>query len=376
MVLLEASDRPGGRLKTDRVDGFILDHGFQVLFTAYPTARAELDYESLELCKFEAGSLIWDGVKLREVHRDRPVAMALSRYLRLADKLRVLALSEEIAMMTGAEMWDAPDRTAESTLREFGFSDGFLDRFARPFFGGIFLDRSLQVSSRMMRFVWSMLNTGDTVIPAQGMERIPEQLFSCRVRCGARVASVSSRGVCLEGGSELEADRVVIATPAPEAARLLRMPPPEQGLASTCLFFACPEPPVNRPILVLNGPGTGLVNHVAPISMVSPATAPAGRHLASTTVLGEDAAPGAVLADLDGWFPRARPSQTWEHLATYRIPYAQMAQPPGFVETRPGHRTAHPSVYLAGEYTDHGSIEGALASGIRCANMVLRDLAE
>lgn len=376
VILLEASDRPGGRLKTDRIDGFTLDHGFQVLFTAYPAARSELDYHALDLRKFEAGSLIWDGAKTQEVHRDRLFAMAFSRYLGMGDKLRVLAFSEDTCMMSSREIWDAPDQTSESAMRDFGFSERFLDRFARPFFGGIFLDRSLLVSSRMMRFVWQMLHTGDTVVPALGMDRIPEQLRSCEVRCGARVATVSAHGVRLEDGSELEADRVVVTTPGPESARLLGLAPPAPGLASTCLYFECPEPPVDRPILVLNGPGAGYVNHVAPVSRVSPATAPAGRHLASATVLGEDATPGAVLAELDEWFPRHRPSRTWEHLATYRIAYAQMAQPPGFAGARPGHRTAHPGVYLAGESTDHGSIEGALASGVRCATVLLHDLVE
>jgi len=65
-IVLEAGDAVGGRVRTDMVDGFRLDRGFQVLLTAYPAARKWLDYGRLELKKFSAGALVWcDGGRHR-----------------------------------------------------------------------------------------------------------------------------------------------------------------------------------------------------------------------------------------------------------------------------------------------------------------------
>ena len=58
VIVLEAKDAVGGRIQTDKVDGFLLDHGFQVFLTAYETARKELDVEQLQLGRFPAGALV------------------------------------------------------------------------------------------------------------------------------------------------------------------------------------------------------------------------------------------------------------------------------------------------------------------------------
>ena len=57
--IVEASDGIGGRVRTDEVDGFLLDRGFQVLLTAYPEARRVLDYSRLDLKPFSPGALSW-----------------------------------------------------------------------------------------------------------------------------------------------------------------------------------------------------------------------------------------------------------------------------------------------------------------------------
>ena len=62
VVVLEAGDGVGGRVRTDAVDGFLLDRGFQIFLTSYPEAQEALDYPALDLRPFYAGALVrWAG---------------------------------------------------------------------------------------------------------------------------------------------------------------------------------------------------------------------------------------------------------------------------------------------------------------------------
>ena len=157
-LVLEASDDVGGRVRTDAFDGFLLDRGFQILLTAYPQCQRALDYDALALRPFRAGVRIrFDG----HFHAvDDPFRRPLDALANgfgpigsLADKLRVLGLRHDVLQGTVEELFARPERTTLETLRGRGFSDGIVERFFRPFLGGILLDLELNASSRMSEFV-------------------------------------------------------------------------------------------------------------------------------------------------------------------------------------------------------------------------------
>lgn len=384
VLVFEGSDRPGGRLKTDVVEGFRLDHGFQVVFTAYPALKSHLDLSALNLKAFENGSLNWDGTRLNLIHRDRPLAMALSAYLSITDKFKVLQWTQQVKQMNLQEIAALPESTSEAHLRSLDFSEAFMDKFARPFFGGVFLDRSLSTSKRMFAFVWKMLSEGATAVPALGIEEIPKQLAAKlpagTMRCEAKVRNLLREGnkvtgVVLESGEEFLADQVILATDAETAAKLSGLAMPQGCLSSVCLYFAAPVAPVDAPILVLNATKQGIVNEVVPVSLISPDLAPSGQHLVSATVLGWNEASDAELAaivkrEVSEWFPGRRVDE-WRHLKTYRIRYAQMAQPSGVFDRLPGHRTSVEGLYLAGEFNVNSSINGAIQAGFSCADAIM-----
>lgn len=375
--VLEQSSRVGGRLQTDEVDGFRLDHGFQVVFDAYPDFRTECDLPKLNLRRFEAGAQIALGGKLHGVYRDRPLAMAFSGLFSFSDKLKVIALNKAVTAKSDATIFAESEVSALEFLKQRGFSDSFLDRFARPFFGGIFLDRSLNVSSRMFQFVWRTLNEGNTVVPALGIAEIPKQLAEgLNVRLGVRVVAVRPGEVELSDGEIIRADHVVVATESDAAAKLTGLDLPRGYRSSTCLYFEATKPPVEEPILILRGDAAGIANEVVPVSVVAPETAPKGKHLVSATVLGLDVQSDDVLAeavkrDVEAWL-RGKGASGWRHLKTYRVRYAQMDQAPGVLAARPRHLTNLPGVWLAGEFTVHSSIQGAMQSGRRVAEEIMK----
>src|SRR5580658_2604753 len=126
-TLIETSDRPGGRVCTDVVEGFHLDRGFQVLLTAYPEAKRLLDYSALQLKNFEPGALVWhDGRfhRFADPVRD-PVGGArflLDNIVPLADKLHVAKLRARVQQGTWEEMFSRPEQTTRDYLAEFPFS--------------------------------------------------------------------------------------------------------------------------------------------------------------------------------------------------------------------------------------------------------------
>lgn len=378
--LLEASDAVGGRVRTDEHEGFLLDRGFQVLLTAYPECRARLDYKALGLHAFQPGAMVrFDGRfhVLSDPWR-RPldaIAGALSSVGTLGDKARVAAMRAALRLKGPEELFAAPATSTLERLRAGGLSEGMIDRFFRAWFGGVFFDRSLGTSSRVFDFLFKMFAEGDASVPARGMRAIPEQLAAGLphgvLRLNTPVSEAHPGWVRLSDGEQLSARAVVIATDGPEAARLLGAPA-SPGVGTTCLYFDAPEPPVRRAMLVLDGDGTGPVNNVAVMSQVCPGYAPPGRSLVACAVLGvhhdTTALARAALEQLRGWFGDG--VRGWRLLRSYVIAHALPDQ--SVIALEPSQRPVRHSagLFVCGDHRDHGSIQGAMASGARCGSAV------
>jgi phytoene dehydrogenase-like protein len=181
-------------------------------------------------------------------------------------------------------------------------------------------------------------------------------------------------GVRLTDGRQLAAKAIVVATEYPAAARLLGEPQPPAARSVTCLYFAAEQPPVDEPILVLNGEGRGLVNNLCVPSLVAPAYAPPGASLISATVLGIPAVDdrqleSSVRGQLQEWFGGR--VQSWRHLRTYQIPFALPAQAPPSLSPVAKSTNRREGLWVCGDYLDTASIQGAMVSGRRAAEDVL-----
>lgn len=389
VAVFEASDGVGGRVRTDERDGFLLDRGFQVYFTAYPAARRHLDHDALDLRAFDPGAVVRRG-RTRSVISDPlrdPKALVpslLSDAVTFPDKLRTLRLVADSASaeaQAAAEL-NGTDKASLEYLRGAGFSEKSIDGFYRPFYGGIFLDRTLSTSSRVLRFTFKMLAAGKTAVPARGIGGIPDQLAAHLspdaihlnspvdelLRDGSRVLGVRS------GGVEYEADAVVVATESPAARGLAGGGGmSEVAVGQTCIYYAAGTGELGggRKIL-LNAESGGFLNNVVEMSAVSEDYAPPGRSLVGAVALGSLDLPDDELyrrgiAEISGWYPEV----DLEPLAVYRIPFAQFDQPPGVHERLPENRTSTPGLVLAGEYTEDSSINGAMLSGEKAAEVVM-----
>lgn len=383
--ILEASDGVGGRVRTDVVDGFRLDRGFQLFLPAYPEARRVLDYNALDLRPFIQGALIRVGDRFYRVADPRAEPLTAVKSLpnpvgTPADKLRLARLWWKWSASS-----DEDDTAEQPTLRRLrngeGFSQAIVDRLFRPFFGGVFLDRELNTSDRACRFVFRTFAAGGGALPAAGMEAIPRQIAdglpAGSVRLNMTVEGVSPDGVTVNG-ERLPCRAAVLATESDVAARLTGGDVPDPGWrGSTTLYYATSEPPVREPILILDGDGSGPVNSLANLSTVASGYAPPGQALLSASVVGlptgDDAElDAAVRGQLRGWFGPV--VDGWRLLTVYRIPRSLPDQSTGKVSPWQRPVRLRPGLYVCGDHRDNGSIDGAMTSGRRAAEAVLADL--
>lgn len=389
----EREDRVGGRVRSER-DGLVYDRGFQVLFTAYPAARRELDLDSLDLRHFRPGALVCsDGRRdlVADPFREpsKLLEVLLSAAVTTGDKLRTLRLRRELRGTSIHEIWTRDDTTIREYLDRRGFSDRFVDRFAAPFFGGITLDRSLTSSSRVFEFVFKMLAEGSVAVPAEGMGEITHHLAARANAAGAAIHLETPISDVHPGGDGVDvdlpagtrrADAAIIATDPPTAADLTGVSGiPTEGRGCITQYFGIPTPDALdlEPRILLNADGD-TPNLVSPVSAVAPEHAASDVTVLSATTLGhrpnesDNDLAAATRDAIASWFPEYAVTDL-ELLHTERIAFAQFAQPPGVHDHLPSVRDPDGPVYLAGSYTHDESINGALESGRTAANAVYAD---
>lgn len=388
-VILEASDDIGGRVRTDNVDGFLLDRGFQVLQTAYPEAATQLDYRVLRLHNFEPGALIRTQGRVVEMSDPwrRPAKLLPTAFNGIGtffDRLKLAKLRWHVTHTSIEELWQEPETTTHEFLSTTcGLSSDMIDRFFRPWFSGVFLEKDLMTSSRFFRFLFRIFAMGDAALPELGMGAIPKQLAAGLappiIRLSTPVDSlVDGHRVRLKSGEYIDCRAIVLAVEGPEASRLtgglIRSP---EGRATTCFYYAAPLPPFRESLLVLNGDGHGPINNLCVVSNVAKSYAPAGQSLMSVSIVGKpepdaDDSEHSVRRQLREWY--GLQVDSWRLLKSYFIPYALPSQPAHFEDLAAPARRLDENVYYCGDYAETASIQGAMVSGRKVGQEVLADI--
>lgn len=393
--VLEASDRIGGRVATDRTDdGFLLDRGFQVILSAYPALIRHVDLEALDSCGFDRGAVIWTGrrrVPLADplAHPSVTLRDLTTRLMTIQDKVRLLKL----ALVAKRASWTSAaaaaneldvDLSAREYLKQQGFSERFINRFAAPFWGGITLDHTLSASAGLLLFTLKMFLEGNGVLPVAGVAAVPlaivKDLPEGTIETGVRVQDLVLEqdrviGVRTDDGIR-NAAAVVIATDALTALALTKIETiPAAHVGSLTFHLGATADPGIGKTLLLNGSGSGVVNHVAAMSSVQPAYAPEGRHLLAAVVIDQSAFDLSEAELQDRVLSEVRMMLSLEGeldvLRVDRIMHSLYAQPPGIHRILPDATTGIQGLILAGDITVDASLNGAMLAGEAAARAVI-----
>lgn len=381
VVVLEASSRVGGRQRTDRIDGFLLDRGFQVLNPAYPALRTAIDVAELDLRPFPVGVRVQratGAVTLAHPLRHPRLipatcrsglvtpasALALLRWL--APAVRPHAM-EARADATLAEAWDAA-----------GLEGALRDELLRPFLSGVLADDTGETSNTYVLLLMRLFALARPGVPTHGIAALPAQLArradaaGADIRLDRRVRKLRRRGgwweVAVRGERAMRGRDVVVAVGPEAVARFTPLDPPATRGLQTWWFAAESRP--DSPLLTLDGTADGPIVNTLAMSLSAPSYAPTGRHLVQATCLlapSSSATQRDVRDHLVGLW--GRDAATWELLRRDDLPHALPALPPPLKRASPSH--LGDGLHVAGDHRDTPSIQGGLGSGERAARGIL-----
>lgn len=381
--LIEASDRVGGRIKTDCIDGFRLDRGFQVLLTDYPETKALLDYQKLNLKPFIPGAtVLFEGGQfdIADPFR-RPTALFGTLFApvgSLKDKVQTFWLKLKLVRLSNSAIFKQPETDTYSQLKRYGFSQKMIDRFYKPFFSGIFLENELTTSSNMFDFVMKQFSTGDAAIPELGMEEIPKQLAALlpenSIQFETKVTAIENNTIYLENGSEMNSDIIVIATEATGLAGNYIAQQKQQSHSVTTVYFEATKAPTNQAVVILNASeNKKWVNNLTVMSNISNKYAPDGKVLLSISYNGIPEIDDTIVAEnmkaeLKQWY--GNQVDDWKMLKTYRIQYALPNQDSVSDELTKTDMKINDNIFICGDHLMNGSINAAMKSGRLVAALI------
>ncbi len=386
-MILESTDQLGGRIQTDLVDGFQLDHGFQVIQTGYPDIAQNLDLKALQLHNFPAGVAVHYNGKFHIIadprHHPRHLLSTLSSPLgNFNDRLCMLKLAYQVIRQPLAKIFDEPEEKTIDFLQRSGFSNQFIRSFFVPFFAGACLDRNINASSRVLKYIFRIFATGDAALPARGMAQIPQQIARSlapnAIHFNSKVTHIDEGTVTLDNGKTITGRHIVVATPEPVLPDLLPVEQIRKSVSESCLYYASDwTPPLKEPFLILNGDDRGPVNNIAFPSLVAPEYAPAGKTLIAVVVVDEtfvsrDDLESLVRNQCHEWFGAA--VNGWEHLRTYRIEHALPDQSPPTHNPYDLAPSFNKNITICGEYQSLPGLQWAIMSGDMAGNNLVKTL--
>jgi phytoene dehydrogenase-like protein len=382
--VLEAGDDVGGRVRTDVVEGFLLDRGFQLYNPAYPESARVLDHEALNLTPLTSGVMVAIGDTRTRLGDPRRLPgwaadAASPRTGSLASKARFARYAWSCSRERIEDVLAREDKPASVALRSAGVDARLYDRVLRPFLTGVFLESELRTSRHFLDLTLRSFVRGRPSLPANGMRAIPHQLRDAlpdgSITVGSSVHRVGP-GVVEHDGGSLDARAVIVATDGTTAAGLLpAITGPQWNAVTTWYFVAPPGTQITDGlgVLVLDGDASGPVINTVALSNAVASYSPDARVLVSASALGT--ATGAeqearVRAHLQRMLGTS--TTNWEMLGVYPIAHALPAMMPPFPVRRPV--SLGDGLFVAGDHRDTSSIQGAMVSGRRAADAAIRSL--
>lgn len=381
-VIYEATDRVGGRVKTDVVKGYQLDHGFQVLLNAYPKAKQYLDYEALELQELKPGAVIFSEGKTRilgDPLRDLSLLFPTisSGIGNIADKFKILQLNKDLQKKTLQQIFETKETTTLKYLEARNFSNEIIRIFFRPFFSGIFLEENLDTSSRMFEFVYKMFGEGLAVIPKKGMGEISAQLaarlHATTIRLNVGIKKVEQGKITTNAGEELISHFTIIAS---EATSLVSNLKGQEITWKSChnFYFEVDKRSIEKPLIGLISDSKALINNIFFHNSIETEVQGA-KQLLSVTVVKETELSGKDLQkrveeDLLK-FCGIGDTRILKHYAIRKaLPDLKTVH----YELEPTETQLSGNIFLAGDQLLNGSQNSAMLSGERAALGVIKTL--
>ncbi len=387
ITFIEASDRAGGRMKTDYVDGFTLDRGFHTFFTAYPYASELLDYKALDLKYFNSGVLVLKNSTIRKIkdpfhHPLSTLTMFFSSMGSLGDKINLLKRRLEIRRMSESQIFEKFEVKTSSILRKKKYSSQLIKNFFNPVFSAILLDNELTTSRRVFEYTFKMLMEGRVAIPAKGIEAIPKQLASHfgpdNFIFNRAVTGFIKNKITLDTNETLLTDILIVATEQNSLFSTLKKAPIKNDhRSSTCIYFSATKKPFVSAMVCVNANEPKLVSNIAVLTNIDKNFAPDGKELISVLLNGfakanDEELESEVKLELFETFGKS--VYDWQLLKVYRIDYTIPNQDYVLGRRHTNDIMIAENTYVCGDHMLYGSMNAAIKSSKNMVELIHKNL--
>ena len=379
-TIIETTDKVGGRVKTDYIDNYQLDHGFQVLLTSYPLAKKYLDYNNLDLQKISPGAIIFNNKSMSSIGdplRDKSFLFStlFSSLLSFKDKLKVFKLNNTLKKKTIAEIFKDKETSTYRYLLDFGFSSKAIDNFFLPFFSGIFLENKLETSSRMFEFIYKMFGDGYAAIPKTGMQAIPnqlkKQLKKTKFIFNTKVEQINNSELHLSNGDIVKSDYTLI-TVNPNKILNTNTTKATEWKSCHTLYFETPSKTIHKALIGLIIDKNSLINNIFYHTSLKTNKKVKNELLSVTIVKDHELNHHDLIKRVTQELHEICNINHINFIKDYKIPIALPKD--NSVLNSNDNIKLNNNIYLAGDYLLNGSLNAAMYSGEYAAKKMIKDL--
>ena len=381
-TILEATGYIGGRVRTEIIDGWILDVGFQVLLDAYPMSKKYLNYADLDLQRLSPGARIYTdndsfiiGDPLRDISMLFPTLFSSIGSMR--DKLKIFQLNLRLKNTPITTLFNKKEKTTLSYLQYLGFTDKIITQFFKPFFSGIFLECDLHTSSRMFEFIYKMFAEGFATLPKAGIGAIAKQLAgqlkTTQIQLNNEVQKVTTDFITMASGDQYPYDVCIVATDPSSFLEGYSV----KNKWKTCdtLYFSVRVTDVPPPIIHLSALSDTLINNIFYPTSVQRAPDPHHQLLSVTVVKQHSFSSEVLVSQVKGELEKYFSITKVKFIKHYAIPRALPDLGSVSYEPNLDLMAYEDKILLCGDHTANGSLNAAMISGEIAAHEVLNRLA-
>ncbi|TXD51021.1 MULTISPECIES: FAD-dependent oxidoreductase [unclassified Polaribacter] len=381
-TIIEASASVGGRVKSDVVQGYVLDHGFQVLLTSYPAAKQYLNYKDLKLQELLPGATIFRNGKQQTIGDPlRSLSLLIPTLLSsiglLSDKIKILKLNALLKKKKLLDIFKEDEKTTLQYLKNIGFSEDIIQNFFKPFFSGIFLEPNLETSSRMFEFVYKMFGDGLAVLPKDGIQAISNQLKknlkNTNIIFNSPVKEVKNNEIILEDNSKIKSHITIIATEASSLVSNLKNQETEWKSCDT-LYFETKDCVIKKPLIGLISDKEALINNIFYHSSIKNSSTGKNNLLSVTVVKNHHLNKEDFIKRVQDELLQFCNITATTFLKRYHIKKALPKLLDLQYELSSTETKLKATIFLAGDQLLNGSLNAAMISGERAAFGVIQTL--
>jgi protoporphyrinogen oxidase len=381
-TIIEGSATIGGRVKSDVIKGYTLDHGFQVLLTSYPAAKQYLNYDTLDLQELLPGATIFKNGKQQTIGDPlRSLSLLIPTLFSsiglVSDKIKILKLNTMLKKKKLFTIFKEDEKTTLQYLKNLGFSEEIIQNFFKPFFSGIFLEPNLETSSRMFEFVYKMFGGGLAVVPKDGIQAISNQLKNnlknTEIIFNSRVKEVKNTEIVLEDGSEIKSHITIIATEASSLISNLKNQETEWKSCDT-LYFETNNRVIKKPLIGLISDKEALINNIFYNSSIKNSSTGKNELLCVTVVKNHHLNKEDLIKRVQDELLQFCNITDTTFLKRYRIKKALPKLSNLQYELSSTETKLKATIFLAGDQLLNGSLNAAMISGERAAIGVIQTL--